>query len=137
MATKKAPKGSAITLDASGTKWVARSKPPTKALVAKARIGTAYWFKKTFARSNQPLVCLYVKVEEGTERPWRKRSGGTEVAQTLARLQEVFDSKKKPEDYEWMSDDFTVAWDCKEDAFDEESPSPVGLLEGIIQVNKG
>ncbi len=131
---KKAPKKAKITLDASRSKWTKLAKPPTKAQVEKKPIGTAYWFKKTFAMANKPLVCLYVKVEKGTEDTWRYRSGGTEVSETIGRLQELLDRKKPPEDYEWKKSDFSVAWDCKEDAFDKDNPSPVGLREGVIQV---
>jgi cell wall assembly regulator SMI1 len=132
---KSAPKKVAVTIDAANAKWSKLAKPPAKGQVAKKAIGTVLWFRKTFAMSlNHPLFCFYVKIENGTEKPWRYITAARSLEAAIDKIKEYLASKKPPADYEWKTDDFSVAWACKEDAFDKEDPSPVGLLEGQVRV---
>lgn len=76
-----------------------------------------------------------MKVEAGTERPWRTATD-RDAASAIARIQAYADQKKQPDDSLWKSDDFDVAFNAKETNHDDtvDEPVPVTVEQAMVVV---
>ena len=129
---KAEPAAPRVKLDAGGASWRKLGKAPTEKLVGARPTGTVLWYKKRLVDDQEPLMYLFVRVEDAGEKPWRKIPGDDpDLEGSFGQIQGFFDRDKPPPDDWWKADDWDVAYACKEDAFGDE---PVDLFEGTIRV---
>jgi cell wall assembly regulator SMI1 len=123
-----------LTLDATKTKWKTRAKPPTKAQVAKLPAGAAFYWERIPANPRRPLAHVFVKIGKND---WRTSRGDT-PEEAVTKIQKMFDAPKAPDDSFWKNDDFDVAFNAKEETYDDavDDPKPVAVHEGVIAIHQ-
>ena len=99
-----------LAFDLGDAKWVKCAKAPSEKEVAKKPIGTIFFY-----RGNEK-TSVYVKVEDASAehvRPWRHANRRL-LASAIAQIEQIDErNAKRPDDYEWMSDDYGVASSLK------------------------
>jgi len=100
---KTKPKSKArLAFDLGDPKWVEHAKAPSEKQLAKKPVGTIV------VHRGEEQTTVYVKVDE-TPREWRRATKRT-LGSALAHIEEIDErNAKRPDDYEWMSDDCDVA----------------------------
>jgi cell wall assembly regulator SMI1 len=129
------PPGKRVVLDASATTWTKLKKPPTEAQLDKRPIGAAISWKTQNPATDWTWSHVFVKLESGTKKAWRT-SRSRDVVAAIAKLQELSDRRKPPDDSYWKADSFAISFDAKETDFDDNADKlvRVEVYEGTVVV---
>ena len=130
---KPAAKGTRLVIDAADARWKKAGRRPKEKQLESLAPGAVVWWPKMIDIGT-PGVRLHLKIEKG-DRPWRFASG-SDPAAALVKLQEYLDSPKPPDDGNWKSDSFDLAFNAEEDRYDDASddPLPVEVHEGTVKL---
>jgi hypothetical protein len=105
---------------------------PSPEQVALKPIGTAYAFKQRLFMQPTPWCIIWVKVAPNV---WLRGNEQPGPAEALADLNQKLAQKPPPEDFEWRSDDRTLAMAELPINVRADGDAPhVGLTEGTARV---